>query len=123
MYILCNIVNFTFQIIILHATVCGTIMQANSIVIFFIIIGGSTPYVNFMKDNYRPDFTYQDFGPMFTAEFYDPYQWADIFNASGANYIVYITKHHDGFTNWPSNVSWNWNSMDLGPKRDLVGNS
>lgn len=31
------------------------------------------------------------------------------------------SKHHEGFTNWPSHVSWNWNSMDVGPKRDLVG--
>ena len=22
---------------------------------------------------------------------------------------------------WPSNYSWNWNSMDVGPKRDIVG--
>ncbi len=31
------------------------------------------------------------------------------------------SKHHEGFTNWPSKVSFNWNSMDVGPKRDLVG--
>ena len=36
-------------------------------------------------------------------------------------YVVLTSKHHEGFTNWPSHVSWNWNSMDVGPKRDLVG--
>ena len=36
-------------------------------------------------------------------------------------YVVLTSKHHEGFTNWPSSVSWNWNSMDVGPKRDLVG--
>lgn len=36
-------------------------------------------------------------------------------------YIVFISKHHDGFTNWPSKYSFNWNSMDVGPKRDLLG--
>ena len=41
-------------------------------------------YVNFMKKNYRPDFTYADFAADFTAEFYDPAQWADILKASGA---------------------------------------
>ena len=81
----------------------------------------SKMYVDFMKENYRPGFTYQDFGPLFKAEFYDPEQWADIFNASGANYVVLTSKHHEGFTLWPSQVSWNWNSMDIGPKRDLVG--
>ncbi|KAM9241569.1 tissue alpha-L-fucosidase isoform 2-T2 [Dugong dugon] len=36
-------------------------------------------------------------------------------------YVVLTAKHHEGFTNWPSPVSWNWNSQDLGPHRDLVG--
>jgi alpha-L-fucosidase len=77
--------------------------------------------LNFMKQNYPPDFTYADFAPMFHAEFYDPNRWADIFEASGARYVVLTTKHHEGFTNWPSKVSFNWNAMDVGPKRDLVG--
>jgi alpha-L-fucosidase len=74
-----------------------------------------------MKQNYRPDFTYADFAAMFTAEFYNPSQWADIFQAAGAKYVVLTSKHHEGFTNWPSKVSFNWNAMDVGPKRDLVG--
>jgi alpha-L-fucosidase len=40
--------------------------------------------VEFMKNNFRPDFTYADFASMFTAEFYNPDEWADIFEASGA---------------------------------------
>ena len=40
--------------------------------------------VKFMKDNYRPDFTYADFASQFNAEFYDPNKWVDIFNSSGA---------------------------------------
>ncbi|KAB7500995.1 Plasma alpha-L-fucosidase, partial [Armadillidium nasatum] len=82
---------------------------------------GSEDIVDFMKKNYPPGFTYQDFGPSFTAEFFNPYEWADIFNASGARYIVLTSKHHEGFTLWPSKYSWNWNSMDVGPGRDLVG--
>ncbi|XP_055958366.1 alpha-L-fucosidase isoform X2 [Patella vulgata] len=74
-----------------------------------------------MKNNYRPDFTYADFGPQFTAEFFDANQWADMFKASGAEYIVFVSKHHEGYTNWPSNHSFNWNSMAVGPKRDIVG--
>ena len=31
------------------------------------------------------------------------------------------SKHHEGWTNWRSNVSWNWNSVDNWPHRDLVG--
>ena len=33
-----------------------------------------------MKNNYRPDFTYQDFASEFTAEFYNPDDWADLFH-------------------------------------------
>lgn len=34
---------------------------------------------------------------------------------------MFTSKHHDGYTNWPSADSWNWNSVDVGPKRDIVG--
>ncbi|MEQ2194115.1 hypothetical protein XENOCAPTIV_023555, partial [Xenoophorus captivus] len=36
-------------------------------------------------------------------------------------YVVLTAKHHEGFTNWASPYSWNWNSVDTGPNRDLVG--
>ncbi|KAM4702392.1 tissue alpha-L-fucosidase [Discoglossus pictus] len=78
-------------------------------------------YVNFMNCNYPPGFTYADFAPQFTAEFFNPEEWAELFEASGAKYVVLTTKHHEGFTNWGSPVSWNWNSVDTGPHRDLVG--
>jgi alpha-L-fucosidase len=41
-------------------------------------------YYFFMQENYRPDFTYADFAKDFTAEFYDPYKWVDIFQSAGA---------------------------------------
>ncbi|XP_038865813.1 plasma alpha-L-fucosidase [Salvelinus namaycush] len=78
-------------------------------------------YVDFMQKNYPPDFKYQDFAPQFTAEFFDAKEWTDIFASSGAKYIVLTTKHHEGFTLWGSENSWNWNAVDVGPKRDLVG--
>ncbi|KAK7066957.1 Tissue alpha-L-fucosidase [Halocaridina rubra] len=74
-----------------------------------------------MNDNYRPDFGYADFAPHFTAEFFNAEEWASVFNASGARYVVLTSKHHEGYALWPSAYSWNWNSMDVGPKRDLVG--
>lgn len=78
-------------------------------------------HVDFMKQVYPPDFQYADFAPQFTAEFFDPFEWAKIFKSSGAKYIVLTSKHHEGFTNWPSASSWNWNSVDVGPRRDIVG--
>ncbi len=44
----------------------------------------SKNYVEFMKKNYRPDFTYADFASQFTAEFYDPVKWAKLFQDAGA---------------------------------------
>ena len=45
---------------------------------------GSQAYVDFMKANYRPGWTYADFASQFTAEFFNPDQWVEIFQASGA---------------------------------------
>ena len=70
---------------------------------------------------YGEKFQYQDFAPMFKAEMFDPDRWADIFARSGAKYIVHTSKHHEGFALWPSAESWNWNSVDIGPHRDLCG--
>ena len=42
---------------------------------------------------------------------------------SACRYVVLTSKHHEGFCNWPTNVSFNWNSMAVGPHRDLVGES
>ncbi|XP_010167382.2 tissue alpha-L-fucosidase, partial [Antrostomus carolinensis] len=68
-----------------------------------------------------PDTTYADFAPHFTALDFQPREWAQLFQRAGARYVVLTTKHHEGFTNWGSPVSWNWNSLDTGPHRDLVG--
>jgi alpha-L-fucosidase len=75
---------------------------------------------------YGKDFDYQDFAPRFTAEMFDADQWAGIFAQAGAKYVVLVSKHHDGFALWPSreaNASWGrpWNAVDVGPRRDLVG--
>ena len=70
---------------------------------------------------YGENFRYQDFAPKFKAQHWDPAQWADIFKRAGAKYVVLTSKHHEGFTLWPSEQSWNWNSVDIGPHRDICG--
>ncbi|XP_067936579.1 alpha-L-fucosidase-like [Watersipora subatra] len=75
---------------------------------------------DFMKKNYRDDWTYGDFAQQFTAELFDAEKWVDLFQDSGAKYVVFVSKHREGFCNWNSNYSFNWNSMNVGPKKDIV---
>jgi alpha-L-fucosidase len=75
----------------------------------------------FHDEVYGEKFQYQDFARDFRAEMFDPDAWAEIFKDSGAKYVVLTSKHHEGFTLWPSRHSWNWNAVDLGPHRDLAG--
>lgn len=77
----------------------------------------------FHTENFGSDFEYRDFGPLFRAEMFRPDDWAELFRKSGAKYVVLTTKHHDGYCLWPteSKCKSNWNSMSVGPGRDLVG--
>jgi alpha-L-fucosidase len=77
----------------------------------------------FHKANFGETFQYRDFAPLFRAELFDPDFWAEIFHQSGARYVVLTSKHHDGFCLWPtaSPFKKGWNSMDIGPRQDLLG--
>ncbi len=66
------------------------------------------------------EFGYEKFIPMFTAEHFDPAEWAELFKASGARFAGPVAEHHDGFAMWASKVN-PWNAGDMGPKRDIVG--
>lgn len=64
---------------------------------------------------------YENFACQFTAENYDPNDWAELFRKSGAKYVVLTSKHHDGYALWPSPESGFYNSTVLGSGRDLAG--
>lgn len=69
--------------------------------------------------------TYYDLANDFKAELFQPDEWAKVFEQSGAKYIVLTSKHHDGYTLWPSKESdrdwgFKWNAVDVGPHRDLI---
>ena len=78
-------------------------------------------FIDFHEKNYGADFPYTEFVHQFTAEKFSPNDWAKLLYDSGAKYVVLTSKHHEGFTLWPSEHSPNWNSVDVGPHRDLVG--
>lgn len=68
------------------------------------------------------DAPYTDFQAVFEAglQRWDPEEWAKLFEASGAGYVVVVTKHSDGYCLWPTGVRHptrpGWCST-----RDLVG--
>jgi alpha-L-fucosidase len=84
-----------------------------------------TEVYDYHVKKYGKDFTYYQFAPMFKAELFDPDEWADLFVNAGAKYIVLTSKHHDGYCLWPNEQAndrgFRWNSMDIGPHRDLIG--
>jgi alpha-L-fucosidase len=82
---------------------------------------GVSPYPQHHLSTYGTNFRYQDFVSGFTTQYFQPEKWADIFQKSGAKYVILTSKHHDGYSLWPSKQAWNWNSVDLNPHRDLVG--
>ncbi len=65
-------------------------------------------------------FGYKDFVPMFKGEKFNAVEWIDLFKKSGARYVVPVADHHDGFAMYKSNTT-RWNSVDMGPKRDILG--
>lgn len=65
-------------------------------------------------------FGYKDFIPDFKAENYNPDEWADIIENSGAKFAGIALVHHDGFCLWDSKFT-RWNSVEMGPGRDLYG--
>ncbi len=53
-------------------------------------------------------------------EQWQPERWAETFRRSGAKYVVLVTKHHDGYCLWPSDVP-NPNQPEWTSERDIVG--
>jgi alpha-L-fucosidase len=65
-------------------------------------------------------FGYKDFIPLFKAEKFDPYEWADLFKKAGAKYVVPVAEHHDGFAMYDCTFT-RWCASKMGPKRDIIG--
>ena len=69
-----------------------------------------------------PGWAYADFrGPFEAAlERWRPEPWAELFAEAGVRYVVPVTKHHDGFTLWPSGAETPLRGRWSAP-RDVVG--
>lgn len=65
-------------------------------------------------------FGYKDFIPRFTAEKFDPDGWAGLFHRAGAQFVVPVAEHHDGFAMYDCGFS-EWTAARMGPRRDIIG--
>lgn len=72
------------------------------------------------KFGHPTKFGYKDFIPMWTAEKFDPAALAAFYKESGAKFIGVMAVHHDNFDLWDS-AHQPWNSVRMGPRRDIVG--
>ncbi|MGA0567378.1 alpha-L-fucosidase [Rathayibacter sp. KR2-224] len=68
----------------------------------------------------QKDFGYKDFIPHFRMERFDPAEWAALFKRAGAQYVVPVAEHHDGYAMYRTARS-RWSTSVVGPKRDVFG--
>jgi alpha-L-fucosidase len=82
---------------------------------------GSRQYLYHLKTYGHPSkFGYKDTIPLWRAELFDPPALIRRYAAAGAKYFVSMGVHCDNFDLWNSR-GHRWNSVKMGPKRDIVG--
>lgn len=64
---------------------------------------------------------YKDVIPLWNAAKFDPDHLLALYKRAGARYFCSMAVHHDGFDLWNSKYQTRWNSVAIGPKRDIVG--
>lgn len=79
-------------------------------------------YLKYHKEHFGEDFPYEKFADIFNESIkkWNPKEWAQFFKKIGAKYVVLTTKHHEGFTLWPSNHP-NPYRPDYHASRNIVG--
>ena len=84
--------------------------------------GENTTYGEWIMNSAKiPVATYREFAHQFNPVKYAPELWVKTAKDAGMKYMVITSKHHDGFTLYPSAVS-PWNVADATPyKKDLLG--
>ncbi len=81
----------------------------------------SREYQYHVKNYGHPSkFGYKDIIPLWKAERWNPEELMKLYKRVGAKYFVSMATHHDNFFLWDSKIH-PWNSVDMGPKKDVVG--
>ena len=66
------------------------------------------------------EFGFKDIIPLWKAERWNPDELMQLFKRVGARYFVSMATHHDNFFLWNSKLHPKWNSVNMGPKKDVV---
>ena len=82
--------------------------------------GGDTYKYHLKNYGHPSEFGYKDLIPSWKAENFDANKMVALFKKAGAKYFTPCAVHHDGFDLWNSKHT-RWNSVDMGPKRDIIG--
>ena len=72
------------------------------------------------KYGHPSEFGFKDVCNAWKADRFDPDRLIGLYKKAGAQYFVMMANHHDNFDNWNSKYQ-PWNSVNIGPKKDLVG--
>ncbi|NMC40940.1 MAG: hypothetical protein GYA43_07185, partial [Bacteroidales bacterium] len=84
-------------------------------------IQGHRQYENHLKKFGHPsEYGYKDICHNWVIDKWDPEELMDLFVEMGARYFVAMGVHHDNFDCWNSAYQ-PWNSVNVGPKKDIVG--
>jgi alpha-L-fucosidase len=84
-------------------------------------IEGNDDYNDHLKRYGHPSVSgYKDIIPLWKAERWNPEELMKLYKRVGARYFVSMGSHHDNFFLWNSQLH-KWNSVNMGPKRDVVG--
>lgn len=83
------------------------------------LISGDSLRINFQKEVFGKNFRYEDYKDLFKAELFDAEQWVDLFLRAGARYIIFTSKHHDGYCMYNSRYAQGWSSATTAPARDF----
>ena len=64
---------------------------------------------------------YPQYADMFHAELFEAADWVTAIKGSGAQYVLPVAKHHDGFCMWDArDTAPMWNAAQVGPQRDVL---
>jgi alpha-L-fucosidase len=63
---------------------------------------------------------FKDIDHIWHAENWDPEKLMELYKRAGAQYFMALANHHDNFDCFDSKYQ-PWNSVDIGPKKDIVG--